>query len=217
VAKFLEGGGNVVVMDDFGKASSLLEAINSPITIYQVPLAEYENYHTNHSLPIIKKFNPAAETANVSQLVLNHPVPVNVSGAAYVLASTSNRAWLDANDNGILDGKEVMGTYDVAAITMYGNGRLIVVGDPDLSINSMLDKGDNRAFLSNILKGNVLLDVSHGRGLTPLGTVYYEVKYDPIVQLLIVVLLFAICYVFVSRRSLIGRIQKLIGREPGSR
>jgi hypothetical protein len=217
VAKFLQSGGSVIVMDDFGEANSLLDALNSPITIYNVPVAEYENYHINHSLPVIKSFNPSAETANVSQLIMNHPASVNASGAAYVLASTSNRAWLDANNNGRLDGQEVMGTYDVAAIAEYGNGRLIVISDPDLCINSMLDLGDNRIFLSNILRGDIWIDVSHGRDLTPLGEVYYGMKYDPKMQISIVLLIFAGSYAYVCRRPLAGCVKRLMGREPGNR
>jgi hypothetical protein len=105
----------------------------------------------------------------------------------------------------------------VAAIAQYGNGRLIVISDPDLCINSMLDLGDNRIFLSNILRGDIWIDVSHGRGLTPLGAVYYGVKYDPRVQISIVLLIFAGSYAYVCRRPLAGYVKRLMGREPGNR
>jgi hypothetical protein len=212
VSAFMQRGGRVVVMDDFGSVNSLLNGMGSPITINPIPVCDYENYHINHSFPIIKSFNPAAETANVSQLILNHPASVNVSGSAYSLASTSSRGWLDYNDNSRLDGREVMGTYDVAALAPYGSGQLIVVSDPDLCINGMLDLGDNRVFLTNILNGNLWVDSGHGRDVTPLGAVYYGLKYDLTVQVSIVLLLFAGCYALVNRRPIMGYVKRLIGR-----
>jgi Domain of unknown function (DUF4350) len=211
VASFLQSGGRVVVLDDFGKADSLLRAIGSPITVYGVPLCDYENYHVNHSLPVVNSFNPAVETANVSELVLNHPASLNVSGGGYVLARTSSKAWLDYNDNSRLDGEEKMGIYTVAARASLGGGELIVVSDPDIGINGMVELGDNSAFLSGILQGDVLLDVAHGRDLTPLGHLYYALKYEPAVQAFLVLLLLGVCYLFVRRKDVVGLIR---GREP---
>jgi hypothetical protein len=217
VYSFLQRGGKVVIMDDFGGANSLLGAIGSPITINPVPLCEYEYYHINHSFPSIKYLSPSNEMANVDELVCNHPASLNVSGSAYVLAHTSAWSWLDYNDNSWIDGPEKMGTYNVVARADYGNGQLLVISDPDLFINGMVDMGDNQAFMGNILKGNAWVDVGHGRYLTTVGTVYYAVKYDLRVQAAIVLLLFAAGYAYVQRHDLAGYLQGFVIRITGER
>lgn len=217
VYTFLQKGGTVIVMDDFGKANSLLEGIDSPITIYSEPLCEYENYYKNHTFPIVSNINPSDEMANVSKLTFNHPALLNVSGSAYTLAYTSSRAWIDYNDNGMLDGQEKLGTYTVVARADYGNGRLLVISDPDLFINSMINMEDNRVFMDNIFKGTVWIDVGHGRGLTPIGSVYYMIKYDLKVQISIILLLIAGGYAYLRRRDILDHIRGLVARGPGNR
>jgi hypothetical protein len=216
VAAFLRGGGKVVVMDDFGNASSLLDSINSPITINPVPLCEYDNYYINHSFPIVNNIIPSGYTANVSELVFNHPVSLNLSSDAYPLASTAETGWLDVNDNYRMDGSERLGSYSVVAMANYGSGELLVIGDPDIFINSMTDKGDNKIFMDNVLKGVVWMDVSHGRDVSPAGVVFYILKYDPGVQAALVVLVFALGLVYVKRRNIAEWIRKLVVREPGN-
>ena len=211
VASFLKRGGKVVVMDDFGKADSLLNDIGSPITIYPVPLCDYEDYYINHSFPVISSISPSPEMANVNELVLNYPASLNVSGSAFALARTSGYGWLDFNDSGQYDGVEPMGTYTVVAKANYGAGQLLVVSDPDIFTNGMLGLGDNSVFMDNILKGNVLFDASHGRSVTPAGVAYFAVKYDAVIQVIIILSLISGGFVFLQRH----RIYKCIKR-PGA-
>jgi hypothetical protein len=217
VYSFLQMGGRVVVVEDFGNANSLLKNINSPITVNPVPLCEYENYHVNHSFPIIKKFNPSAETANVSQLILNHPASLNVSGNAYTLAQTSGHGWLDVDDSGMMNGQEKMGTYTVVARADYGTGQLLVISDPDIFINSMIDLGDNQAFMNNIFQGKVWVDVAHGRGLTLIGAIFFAAKYDYRVQISIILLMLTVSYAYLQRRGILNYLRGLVTRWPGQR
>ena len=217
VESFMASGGKVVVMDDFGKADSLLDDISSPITIYPVPLCDYEDYYINHTFPVIQNFNPSPEMANVTDIILNYPASLNVSGSAYVLAQTSSYGWLDFNDDGIYNGEEPMGTYAVVAKANYGDGQLLVISDPDILINSMLGLGSNNVFMNNILKGNVLLDVSHGRGLTPMGVVYFELKDNVTVQILIILLLISGGYAFLHRHNVYNYIKRHVTRRPGTK
>jgi hypothetical protein len=217
VYSFLLRGGKVVVMDDFNRSNSLLNAIGSPITINPVPLCEYEYFHVNHTFPIIKYFSPSNEMDNVQELVCNHPASLNVLNSAYVLAHTSAWSWLDYNDNSWIDGPEKMGTYNVVARADYGDGQLLVISDPDVFINSMIDMGDNQVFMGNVFKGNVWMDVGHGSHLTPIGALYYTVKYDMRVQAAVVLLLFAAGYAYIQRRDLAEYLRSIIVRVTGER
>jgi len=203
VASFLRRGGRVVVADDFGRANSLLNAIEAPIDINRVPLCQYENYYVNQSFPVITDITLTPYTSNVSKLVLNHPSALNVSGNASVIAATSSDAWLDIDNSYKLDNGERMGTYPVAASYNYGAGELIVVSDPDIFIDSMLDKGDNRAFMQGLFRGNVWMDASHGRDVTPLGFIYYLIKYDILAQAAALALVLALCLAFLKRNVIL--------------
>lgn len=201
ILAFMHSGGKVVVADDFGNADSLLNDIGSPITIDPVLLCQYENYYVNQTFPIITNISsPYAQ--NVRQLVLNHPASLNVTGDVEVLASSSDRSWLDYNGNLLLDSNEQMGTYPVAARTTYAGGELIVISDPDIFVNSMLDKGDNAAFMSDVFTGQVAVDVSHGMDVTPVGSVYYVVLLNWWAQALVVVLILCGLFGFMARKEL---------------
>lgn len=206
VLSFLHRGGKVVVMDDFGSANSLLGGIGSPITIDRALLCQYDDFYVNQSFPIISNFSMSAYTTNVSRLVLNHPASLNVTGDAHVLATSTSQAWIDRDDNGRLDTNERMGVYPVIARASYDNGELLVVSDPDIYINSMIDKGDNGVFMSNILKGAVWVDASHGRDITPVGALYYLARNDLITQLLVILLVFVVALLYVKRRDIIRQL-----------
>ncbi len=205
ILAFLRSGGKVVVADDFGKADSLLNAIGSPITIDPVPLYQYENYYVNQTFPIVTNISSSPYTRNVRQIVLDHPASLNVTGDAQVIASSSDRAWRDYNGNLSLDSDEQMGTYPVVARSAYAGGELIVISDPDIFINSMLDKGDNSAFMSDVFTGPVMVDVSHGMGVTPMGSVYYVIKLNLWAQVLAMVLILCGFIAFVAREKILKR------------
>jgi hypothetical protein len=203
VASFLRRGGRVVVADDFGRANSLLDAIEAPIEVNRAPLCQYENYYVNQSFPVITDITRTPYSPNAGELVLNHPAALNVSGDASVLAASSGDAWLDADDDNRLDNGERMGRYPVVACYAFGAGELIVVSDPDLFINSMLDKGDNGAFMRGLVKGDVWMDASHGRDVTPLGFIYYLIKFDILAQAGALALILAACLALLKRNAIL--------------
>lgn len=203
VQSFLRGGGKVVVMDDFGKADSLLDGMGAPITINPVLLCQYEDYYTNYTFPVITNVTSSDITGNVKKIVLDYPAALDVTGNAEVIASSSSKGWLDSNANMTLDDDELMGVYPVVARTTDLGGELLVISDPDIFINSMLDKGDNRVLLSSVLAGNVQMDVSHGRGLTPLGTVLYLVRYNLYVQVAAAFLVLCGFLAYVARTDIL--------------
>ncbi len=209
VLAFLHGGGRVVVADDFGNADSLLNAIGSPITVDPVLICQYENYYVNKTLPIVTNISSSPYTRNVGQLVLNHPASLNITGDTEVIVSTSDKAWRDYDGNLSLDSDERMGTYPVVARSEYAGGELIVISDPDILVNSMLDKGDNAAFMSDVFTGPVLADVSHGMEVTPVGFIYYVIKLNLWAQVLATVLILCGFIAFVMREKILKR--------PGSR
>ncbi len=212
VLAFLQEGGVAVVLDDFGSANSLLDGLASPIRLDQVTVGQHDDYYVNQTCPIVRNIVTGPYTSNVAELVFNHPASLTVTAQATVLVYTSNVGWQDRNNNAKLDKNERMGTYPLVASADYGQGKLLVISDPDVFANGMLDKGDNAAFMRNVLKGTVWFDASHGREITPLGTALYFIKNEPLAQLLIVILVFQGGYVFLKRRAIISRFQPYTGK-----
>jgi hypothetical protein len=201
VSYFMLNGGRTIVMDDYGTGDTLLRYLNSPVNITHVPLCQDIDYYRSPALPVIKDVANDSITSNISELTFNHAVPLQMSGDAVPLASTSTRAWLDLNDNSTLDGNETFGSYTLVAQAGYGKGELIVAGDADLLINGMLRKGDNGRLLDNIMDGgHVYLDAGHGQQVPPLAGLYFLVKYNTIVQVVCVIVILAIAYASVRWR-----------------
>jgi hypothetical protein len=204
VRAFLQQGGRVVVMDDFGTANDLLRSIGSPIAIEHTALSQDLAYYKKPSFPVISRIENSSLTANVSQLVFNHPAPLQITGEAEVLARTTVMGWLDVEDIGRVNRNETFGSYPLIARADYGSGELFVAGDADLAINAMQDKGDDGVLMGNILRsGTVYLDVAHGQQVPPLAWLFYSIKYNVVVQILFALIIFLLGYACVARgRSL---------------
>ena len=145
VESFLAKGGLVVVADDFGTANQLLEALGAPVKISGSLLAD----------PLFNLGAPQLPAAFWSRrrLALNYAATVNASAceACEILAESSAFSYLDLNLNGKHDPGEPAGPFPVAVELRMGGGRLVVVSDSSLFINSMLDREANGEFLLQLL------------------------------------------------------------------
>jgi hypothetical protein len=204
VRAFLEHGGHVVVMDDFGTANSLLQDIGAPIVVQHTALCQDLEYYKKPAFPIVRQVANSSLTVNVSELVFNHPAPLEVTEGAEVLARTTIMGWLDADGSGSINGNETFGSYPLIARASYGRGELFVVGDADLAINAMQDQGDDGVLMGNVLRsGMVYLDVAHGQQVPPLASLYYTIKYNIVAQIVFALLIFILGYAYVARRRIL--------------
>lgn len=198
--KFMQRGGKVIVMDDFGTSNSLLYGIGSPITLYQEPLRDHDHFYYRQYYPVITNISQTGLTSGVYELILNHPASLNVTGNVTILATSSTMSWMDGDDDLFMSATEHYAQHPIIASTQYDRGELIVASDPDLIVNVMMDKSNNSVLASNIAKtGNLYLDISHSQGLPPLVRVFYVVRYDLVAQLLCALLLAVIAYAVYQR------------------
>ncbi|MCD1294886.1 DUF4350 domain-containing protein [Methanocella sp. CWC-04] len=215
ILSFMNDGGQVIVMDDYGTSNSLLDKVGSSISLVQVPLCQEEEYYKRPSFPLVTGILPSGVTDNVTSAVFNHPVSLDVKEGAEIIVYTSGLGWLDLNDNCLIDGIEKFGSYPVAAEMIYGSGKLVVIGDPDIMINSMLDKGDNAILASNILGGGtVYLDSSHGQEISPLARVLYVLRHDFLAQSLFILVVLATGYLYIQRYQIIRLFRKPVTEGP---
>ena len=99
-------------------------------------------------------------SVEVDELVLNYPTVLDDADDVAVLAWSTSFSYL-AVSPGPPDEGSVSGPFPVVAEVGVGGGSLVLIADSSLFINSMLDRGDNMAFLMSLVEGEVLLDEAH--------------------------------------------------------
>ena len=158
---YLLQGGTLIVMDDYGEGNTILEYLKIPIIITSnAPIYDpFDNFKN-------KRFPRAKIAGKDEYIVLNHASAIMVSEhgieSVKILALSSPFAYLDVNNNEIWDKGEPKGPLPVAVSIKYGKGTLIVISDPSIVINSMIDFENNLEFMRDIVsEKKVFLDQTH--------------------------------------------------------
>jgi hypothetical protein len=118
-----------------------------------------------------------------------------------VLVESSPFAYVDANGNTSLDSAESMDHYPLVTVEQIGEGRAVVVADPSLFINAMLERPGNRQFALALATSaeTVLLDYSHAEAVPPLARVALAIRQRPALQGGVVLLVAGVA-IFLARR-----------------
>ena len=185
--RFVRQGGTLLVAGDYGpETNRLLSALGTDARLDGHPVRDDRHQYRSPAMPIADHVSNRSLVANVSALTLNHGTVVSPRNAT-VLVSTSEYAYLDTNRNKRLDDNETISSMPVATVERIGEGRVFVVSDPSIMINTMIDRSDNRAFINTIVTGNhtVLLDYSHTAQLPPLALAVLILRESGLLQLLI--------------------------------
>lgn len=191
IRQFVRAGGMLVVAEDYGPHSNaLLAAVGASARVDGRVLRDERYHYRSPAMPIATNITNRSLVAGVDRLTLNHGTVVEPNNAS-ILASSSGYAYLDENQNGKLDANETLGSYPVATVEPVGAGRVVVVSDPSIMINAMLDQTDNRAFVRSLFDGHerVLLDYSHTERLPPLAVATLLVRETPLLQVVLALLL----------------------------
>ena len=188
VRAFVRRGGTLVIAEDFGSHSNqLLAAIGAQARIDGRLLRDERYNYRSPNMPVATAVRSnRTVTQGVEQLTLNHGTVVQPHGAT-PLVNSSEYGYLDANENGELDETEQLGSYPVATTESVGDGRVVVVSDPSVFINTMLDRPGNTAFVRNLVANTetVLLDYSHVQSLPPLIVVQQAIQRSAGLQILV--------------------------------
>jgi len=213
VETFVRNGGTLVVAEDFGTASNpLLASIGADTRVDGRLLRDERFYGESPEMPLIQQVNAHTYTEGVESLTLNRPTAVEPNGST-VLAISSNYTYADANLNGELDDSESLRQFPVATVESVGSGEVVVLGDPSLFINVMIDRSDNRAFVENLLETHetAIIDVSQVDAVPPLIAARLTLEESVPLQLVVgVILVVGISYWGVGR-ELLSTIRQWLG------
>ena len=166
IGKFLEGGGVVLLADDFGTGNSLLGGLNVSALFSKKPLADLYYYSIDRRFPLITDFSPSPATDNLTAIVLNRPSYIEMGNSSLVTAIgwSSSFSFIDYRGEGKLLSNETIGSYPVMVSMNIGKGTLFLLADPSMFINDMIGLYDNMQLFQNVLKmgdGSVIFDTAH--------------------------------------------------------
>ena len=163
IRSFVDHGGTLLLMDDFGYGNTVLEYLGVQARFSHQPLLDPLFCYKNPALPLITDFTTALP--GVNEVLMNHASTLLSVPEEAVVARSSSSSYLDLNGNSVYDEGEPKGPFVVAAKLKVGDGTVALVSDPSTAINSMVDKFDNRAFISDLStnagEGPFVFDSSH--------------------------------------------------------
>jgi len=161
---YLSMGGTLLLADDFGTGNELLEGLGLNSRFSNELFVSWAfNFGPEYSVTI-EIFPPFNK--NMSHILLNYPSTLVVGENTTVHANTAP-GWLDLNHDYILSSNEEDGVFPLMAVETFGAGKVVLLSDPSIMINSMLPQADNREFVRNLFDycippgGVVLFDESH--------------------------------------------------------
>jgi len=214
----------VILADDFGSGNLILEGLGLKVRFSGHPVVD--PLFRGKAQVLVKVVDLKGPFAGIGSLMLNYPASLQLgNGEGKVLATSSSFSFFDDNLNGKKDKNEGEGPFPVIAEISYGAGKIYVISDSSIFINSMLKEEGNQKFLKIITEEKkVLIDTSHHPAglLTRLKDVEikvyqvaskFEVKYS-----LFLVLVVAIVWLRFKRGRFVRReedIQDILQRHPG--
>ena len=143
VNSYVSSGGTLILMDDYGYGNQVLSSLGlntkfSGQTLLD-PLFDYKNKW----FPTITDFADTQANVNVTSISFNHATYLNSTADMTVIAYSSEFSFADVNGNSTWDSGELSGPLPVAAYTKLGQGYVVVISDPSLAINGMINQGNN--------------------------------------------------------------------------
>jgi len=167
--KFHQMGGRLLLADDTGRINGLTNYFDMTVVRGQL----YDEIFVGH--PDIVKVDDVELGTFSGFLLLNRPSSVIFSGGLGIIR-TSPSSWVDRNGNGVMDNLtsaqgEAPGPRYVGAISDpdfedEGRGAAVLISDPSMFMNHMIEEEDNMEFLRELIDhllpngGKIIVDES---------------------------------------------------------
>jgi len=151
---FVIRGGILFLADDFGWGNQVLEYLGLQTRFAGPLMLDPLHHFKNKRLPEVRDVKEDFLTRGIEHLTLNHPTALIAVDSTNMLVSSSPFSFLDYNGNGKADESEPTGSLVVMSREVLGDGQVVLLSDPSVFINSMLDFEGNRQLLENITLAN---------------------------------------------------------------
>jgi len=171
--RHFDNGGTIILADDYGYGNMILKSLDLPHRFSESQLVDPLVNAGNKMFPLVTHIDPSPLTKGVSVLALNYgsAILTNKNSGLITLASSSPFSFLDSDTDGFRDPIEPQNLHPVVAYGESNPGHLVLISDPSIFINGMIEIHDNSQFISNLItafsvNNSLFLDTS----LLPLTT-----------------------------------------------
>jgi len=147
---FAANGGTLAIADDYGHGNQVLEYLGLTARFSQLTLMDPFFCYKNPALPRITDFSPEVAQYGVVSIVLNNATVLTGVSPGDVLAWSSAESFLGSGQTPAST-PVATGPFPIAARIKFGSGNIVLLSDPSIFINSMLNLEDNRLFLEYLL------------------------------------------------------------------
>ena len=187
IAAFLDRGGTLVLLDNFGESgNTLLADLGLDTRFSGDVLQDEQHYDRSPTMPIATGVRNHSLTGGVESVTLNYATALTGIANESVVITSSRVTYLGPDDADIDDDAELT-AYPIVGVESVGDGEVITVGDPSIAVNEMLHRTDNRQFMANLATtgDEVIIDVSHGSPIPPLRFGVLAFRSIPILTVLV--------------------------------
>jgi len=161
---FVTRGSILVLADDYGFGNQVLEYLGLKARFSGEVLLDPLFCLKNRWFPRVSHIISSPVTSDIESLVLNHATCLVDVDTVDILAQSSEFSFLDLNSNESWDEDEPTGMMPVISQHNLGSGKVILISDPSLLINSMEAIEGNSILIQNITAittARLLIDQSH--------------------------------------------------------
>ena len=162
---FIERGNTIILADDFGTGNAILRGIGSRISIPPGNVSSVDREYADSYSAVAYRSANVTPLQNINKILLNRAAPLEGGSP---LMRTSIMSWIDENGDRRINNNEQLGSFAVMATDQIGSGRLIVISDPSIFINSMYAEDarwDNHMLIRTLVDGEgaLLVDQTNSR------------------------------------------------------
>ena len=205
VRAFLEGGGTLILADDFGTGNELLAGLGLPQRFSKKPVTGL-TYLKNYEFPVTREITDDALSTGVNYLMMSRPA---------VILNAQNPAVYTSNAS-MLNGE--YGAFPLLDVVSYGKGRVILISDPDIFTNALFPQ--NEPFLRNLIgslpEKTFYIDEAHHADFNPYSTGTIVIRRAVNRELVFYYVLFIAALAFFIESGLFGllldKLFALLGR-----
>jgi len=151
LAGYVRSGGTLLLLDDYAYGNQVVEHLGLEPRFSQGALFDPLFNYKNKWLVRITDLTTTTVGEDVASIVLNHATSLDAVPETNVIARSSRFSFLDLNRNGTRDDEEPSGPLPVVAALPVDKGSVVLVADPSILINGMLQLEDNAAFVRSIM------------------------------------------------------------------
>lgn len=183
--EFLENGNILILADDFGMGNEVLEGLGLEQRFGKGELIT-PIYSKNHNYAITGEITDPNLGKNVERIIMYKPSVILNSQNALVYTPNSSVF------------KNSYGAFAIVERVEYGNGRIILISDPDIFTNSLFR--ENEEFLRNLLDyagGPFFIDEAHHRDFNPYSSGTITIRRTVNKELVFYYILFVAAVAFV--------------------